>query len=786
MAIVPEGARGGAAPALRLDLERLHVDVWGVVQGVGFRPFVHRLATRLGLTGWVLNDGAGVRMEVEGPREALLDFLAALRTEAPPAAYLYAVDHRFLPAERFPRFEIRESATSGPTRAWVLPDLGTCAACAAEIADAENRRYRYPFTNCTHCGPRFTIIEALPYDRARTAMRRFRMCPRCGEEYRAPEDRRFHAEPNACAACGPALSARDREGRDAARGEDALRLAEAWIREGRSVAVKGIGGFHLVADARNEAAAAELRRRKRRPSKAFAVMYPDLSSLRRHVAIPAYAEPFLASAQAPILLLPRTEAGLREIAPSTAPGSPYLGVFLPYTPLHRLLLADLGFPIIATSGNVTDEPIQHEDEEALRALKPLCDGFLLHDRPILRHADDSVLQLLERPKPKPQLLRRARGYVPLPILAPRPLPPLLATGGHFDATLALSRDREILVSQHLGDLDTYEARCVYERTLADFRALHGVAPEAVACDLHPDYFTTELAQRLGLPVIAVQHHHAHLAACLLENGAEGPALGVSWDGTGYGPDHTVWGGEFLLGDAREFRRVASLRPFRLPGGEAAVREPWRVAIALLDEASGEETPWSLPMFATLPHGLTGGIIAMLRHGVNAPVTTSAGRLFDGVAALLGLSYANTHQAESAQKVEYAAWRHGREAEPLPLPLVDGETAGRPPGERGLIRLDWRPLVRAVVAGMAAGRSVEALAAGFHHALVRAAVEVARRVQAPRVALTGGCFANRYLTEGMLEAFEGENVDALVHSQLPPTDGSLCVGQIWVAAGRLAA
>jgi hydrogenase maturation protein HypF len=754
-----------------------------VVQGVGFRPFVHRLATRMGLAGWVLNDGDGVRLEVEGPRGSLLEFLAALRSEAPPASYLYAVDHRFLPAQGLVRFEIRESAASGPARAWILPDLGTCASCAAEIADPRDRRHRYPFTNCTHCGPRFTIIEALPYDRERTTMRRFPMCPRCGGEYRTPEDRRFHAEPNACPVCGPSLSARQRGGEEAARGEAALHLAEMWIREGRCVAVKGIGGFHLVADARNEAAASRLRRRKRRPSKAFAVMYPDLAWIRRHVTIPAYAEPFLTSAQAPILLLPRTGTSRSEIAPSVAPDSPYLGVFLPYTPLHRLLMADLGFPLIATSGNVTDEPIQYEDEEALRALAPLCDGFLLHDRPILRHADDSVLQLLERPKPKPQLLRRARGYVPLPVLAPRTLPPLLATGGHFDATLALSRGREILVSQHLGDLDTHEARRVYERTLADFRALHGVEPGAVACDLHPGYFTTELAERLGKPVIPVQHHHAHLAACLLENGVEGPALGVTWDGTGYGPDRTVWGGEFLLGDARDVRRVATLWPFRLPGGEAAVREPWRVALALLHEAVGEEMPWFLPMFTTLPRGRREGVLAMLRRGVNAPVTTSTGRLFDGVAALLGLSYANTHQAESAQKVEFAAWRHGPEAEPLPLPLREEGPDGGPRGEPGPIRLDWRPLVRALAAGLAAGRSVDGLAASFHHALVRAAADVARRVAAPRAALTGGCFANRYLTEAMLAEFEREGVEALVHSQLPPTDGSLCVGQIWVAANR---
>ena len=774
----PEGEGGGAPAALGLTAERLHVDVWGVVQGVGFRPFVHRLATRLGLHGWVLNDGNGVSIEVEGPRAGLLEFLGALQREKPPAAYLYALDHRFLPAEGFDRFEIRESVTAGgPPRAWVLPDLGICADCAREIADPADRRHRYPFTNCTHCGPRFTIIKTLPYDRERTVMRRFQMCASCSTEYRATEDRRFHAEPNACGECGPELLACDRAGKPVARGDDALRAAEAWLREGRIVALKGIGGFQLLVDARSEEASAELRRRKHRPRKAFAVMYPDLESLRRHVAVPAYAEPFLTSSQAPILLLPRTEAGHREIAASVAPVSPYLGVFLPYTPLHRLLLADLGFPVVATSGNVSDEPIQYDDEQALRSLAPLCDGFLLHDRPILRHADDSVMQLLERPQPKPQLLRRARGYAPLPIVAPRKLPAILAMGGHFDTTFALSRGREIIVSQHVGDLDTHEARAIYRRTLADFQALLGIEPKLIACDAHPAYFTTELARALGKPIIEVQHHHAHMAACLLENGVEGEALGISWDGTGYGPDRTVWGGEFLLGDARSCRRVGSFHPFRLPGSEAAVREPWRVALSLLRETyAGAEIPRDLPMFEVVTAEKAELLLQMVGRGVNSPVTTSAGRLFDGVAALLGLSYANTHQAESAQQVEYAAWRDGREGEPLPLPVIEGPVA----------RLDWRPMVRAIVEGMRAGRSVESLAAAFHHALARGALAIARRAEAEKVALSGGCFCNRYLTEELLALCEGAGIRAYVHSQLPPSDGSLAVGQLWVAANQVTA
>lgn len=796
------GSEAAGPARAGMTRERLQLRVVGLVQGVGFRPFVHRLAGELALAGWIRNDDDGVTIEVEGDAAALPAFVDRLSADRPPASLLYAVDRRFVPVENASSFKILPSASTGSPRAWILPDLATCPACRDDVLDPANRRHRYPFTNCTHCGPRFTIVEGLPYDRARTTMRAFPMCEACAAEYGDAKDRRFHAQPNACAVCGPRLSFRTAGAAEAeAEGDDALREAAAVVRAGRILALKGLGGYHLVVDARSGSAVAELRRRKRRPFKPLAVMMPDEVTLRRHVEVPPYAESLLASSQAPIVLLPRragaaagTGAGVAAgdagaaqaggvepadvIAPSVAPGSPSLGVFLPYTPLHLLLLAELGFPVVATSGNASDQPTIHREDVAARELAVVADAFLDHDRPIARQADDSVFQVLLRPRPRPQALRRARGYAPLPVLAPRELPPIVALGGQKNAVFAISRGREVILSQHLGDLEEWDVRAAYRRTLDEFTRLFGVAPRIVAHDLHPDYFTTSLAEELaregGLRAVAVQHHHAHLAACLLESGAAGRALGVTWDGTGFGTDRTVWGGEFLLGDARGSERVATLHPFRLPGGEAAVRETWRTALALLEEAYEGDAPSGLPpavAAAAAGEAAAETVRRMIARGVNAPVTTSVGRLCDGVAALLGISMENTHQAQSPQLLEAAAWRHGPDAPPLPLPLADGDP----------LRLDWRPAVRAMVDGMRAGVPATRLAASFHHALVEGAVAVARRIGEPAVALTGGVFCNRYLGEALLTRLEAEGHTALSHSLLPPTDGSLAAGQLWAAA-----
>lgn len=757
------------------DSERLQMRILGVVQGVGFRPFIYRLATQLDLTGWVLNDGNGVTLEVEGPHDRLLQFLRRVPLEKPAPSYLYALDHRFLAAAGFDRFEIRRSETVSQPRVWILPDLATCGDCLADIRDTGNRRFRYPFTNCTHCGPRFTILESLPYDRANTCMKTFLMCEECRREYEDPGDRRFHAQPNACPQCGPQLRFYAADLSNEQRGNEALQAAEEYIRNGKIVAVKGLGGYHLVVDARNQAAVSELRRRKRRPIKPFAVMYPNESLLHQHVRVPEFAAPLLNSIQSPILLLEQRDAARAEIAGSVSQRSPYLGVFLPYTPLHHLLLSDLGFPVVATSGNLTDEPIQYRDDEASELLKSLCDAWLTHNRPIVNPADDSVLHIVTKPELKLQQLRRARGFSPMPILAPRELPSLIALGGHLNSTFALSRGREIILSQHLGDLEGYEARVLYDRTLRRFLEMYDVSPVAVAHDMHPDYFTTRLAAGLNLPTIPVQHHHAHFAACLLENQIDSSALGVTWDGTGYGLDHTIWGGEFLVGTAKDCERFASLRPFRLPAGEKAIKETWRTALSLLWEVYGNDLPTNLPLFSAIPKPRLDGVLQILKRGLNSPVTTSAGRLFDGVSAILGLAYENTHHAEAAQMLEYAAWENTGMVDVIPLP-IEGEHP---------YHLDWRPMIRRIVEDFSNGEPVARLAALFHASLAQAAADVAVRAKQHTVTLSGGVFANRFLTEHLGSILKASGFRVGIHSLLPPTDGSISAGQLWVAAHRLA-
>jgi hydrogenase maturation protein HypF len=828
---------------------RLAVEIHGAVQGVGFRPFVYRLATELALAGWVINDTQGVFIEVEGQRAVLEDFLARLPAERPPRALIQSLDACWLEPAGYTQFEIRHSTNHGSKTVLVLPDIATCSECMAEVLDPANRRYRYPFTNCTNCGPRFTIIEALPYDRPNTTMRRFTLCPACSGEYQNPLDRRFHAQPNACPVCGPSLALYRRadvvegallnpvqgageevfttemaEGRGrtrrfdigigrgatgdglsargtvggkwpavvgtnsdqggarwalAAERDDALRAAAAAIKAGQIVALKGLGGFHLVADARNSSALRRLRAGKPRREKPFALMAQDLAQARTLCEIPDATVELLQSPEAPIVLLRRLPGA--PVAVEVAPDNPYLGVMLPYTPLHHLLLAELPGPVVATSGNLTDEPICTDEWEALGRLGDLADLFLLHDRPIARHIDDSVTMVMAG---APRLLRRARGYAPLPVLLKHEVPTILAVGAHLKNTVALSIGRQAFISQHIGDLETPEALGAFERVIADFLRLYEAQPAAIAHDLHPDYLSTKWAMdrassgespQEGPRLIPVQHHHAHLAACLAENGWEGRALGVTWDGTGYGTDGTLWGGEFLLGDAADYTRVAHLRPFRLPGGEAAIKEPGRLALALLWELYGEEAlarvdlP-SMAAFRSVDRGLFG---QMLRRGTNAPVTTGAGRLFDAIAALIGLRQQVTYEGQAAMQLEFVADPAVRDAYPLSLHAGGGSLV-----------LDWAPLVEAVLEDLRRGISAGVMAARFHNALVKGMVKVAQTVGEPVVALSGGCFQNRWLTERTTERLGAAGFQVLLHRQVPPNDGGISLGQMAVAAARM--
>ncbi len=764
------------------SVQRLKVEIQGAVQGVGFRPFVYRLAAELGLAGRVINDSRGVHIEVEAPREVLETFLERLPAEIPPRAILHRLEHAWDEASGHDGFRIEHSEEAGPKTAFVLPDVATCDHCLAEVADAQDRRHRYPFTNCTNCGPRFTIIQALPYDRPNTTMERFSMCPRCSAEYLDPMDRRFHAQPNACPDCGPRLELRGASGASLAREDQALCRAVAGLRGGKILAVKGLGGFLLMLDARDAGVVARLRQRKHRYEKPLALMVKDLAAASELCRVPDAAASLLASPEAPIVLLRRRQSV--AVAPAVAPGNPDLGVMLPYTPLHHLLLQAADIPLVATSGNLSDEPIAIGNREAAEKLGGIADLFLLHDRPIARHADDSVVRLLEG---APQMIRRARGYAPLPLTLPRPAPTILAVGGHLKNTVTLAVGEQAFVSQHLGDMETPEARAAFERVIRDFLDLYEAEPAAVAHDLHPDYPTTRWARDAaegkagkpaalaGVTLVGVQHHHAHLASCLAEHGRPGPALGVTWDGTGYGTDATVWGGEFLRGNAADFTRAAHLRPFRLPGGEAAVQQPRRTALALLWELEGDAAfeRGDLPPVAAFDRSERRLLARMLEQGLNSPVATSAGRLFDAVAALLGLHQRVAFEGQAAMALENASDRSVTGAYPLPL----GTTGST-------IVLDWGPLIEAVLVDLSRGAATGRVAGRFHNALAAGIVAVAEQIGEGTVALTGGCFQNRLLSERTADRLRRAGFEVLLQRRVPANDGGISLGQIAVAAARL--
>lgn len=748
--------------------KRVRVAICGTVQGVGFRPFVHRLATELGLAGWVRNDSLGVTIEIEGGAHPVDSFLRRLDSDKPPHATFYSVERVVLDPAGVRGFTIRESDASGRVTAAVLPDIATCPECVREIRDPGNRRYRYPFTNCTHCGPRFSIVEALPYDRSRTTMKAFEMCDRCRGEYESPADRRYHAQPNACPDCGPRLELWDPQGKCLASGADALERAEEAIRDGRIVALKGLGGFHLIVDARNARAIARLRDRKHRDEKPFAVMAPSLDWVREHCVISRAEERALCSPEKPITLLRGRDGGMwRDVV---APGNPFLGVMLPYTPLHHLLLDDLGFAVVATSGNLAEEPICTDEYDALERLGGIADAFLVHDRPIARHVDDSVARVVAG---RELLIRRARGYAPLPIplSAAADAPPTLGVGAHQKNTVGITVDGWVVLSQHIGDLATAAAYEAFKHAVNDLQVLYATRAERVVCDSHPDYVSTYHAQTEMGGAIKVQHHFAHVAACILENELDGPVLGVSWDGTGFGDDGTVWGGEFMMVDASRpvsFERVAHLRPFRLPGGEAAVREPRRCATAVLYEMEGERALEGDTSFNAAERRI---IVGMLRTGVNAPITTSAGRLFDAVASLIGLRHVTSFEGQAAMELEFAAHRAGTDATyPFELRASD---------EHPWV-VDWAPTVRAVLDATNNGSDVAAIAATFHNTLAEMIVCVVRRAGVASVALTGGCFQNAYLTERAVARLRAEGFRPYWHQRVPPNDGGIALGQIAVA------
>ena len=779
---------------------RVKLALRGAVQGVGFRPFVHRLATELSLTGWVNNSPSGVFIEVESPRPALEQFMRRLEIEKPPRSFIQSLEATWLDAVGYQKFEIRASETGGEKTALVLPDIATCPDCRREIFDPQNRRFRYPFTNCTNCGPRFSLIEALPYDRANTAMKKFALCPACQAEYDNPQDRRFHAQPNACPACGPRLEYWNPAGEEIFGDYQALQAAAQAIRRGKIVAVKGIGGFHLLADARNEKAVQRLRERKHREEKPFALMFPSLESVKAVCAVSALEERLLCSPEAPIVLLRKIGNWKLEIGNSVAPGNPNLGVMLPANPLHHLLMAELNFPVVATSGNLSDEPICTDELEALDRLRGIADFFLVHNRPIVRHVDDSIVRVL---LDREMVLRRARGFAPLPIQLrnaecgvrnkkarnagnnsafrnPQSAI-ILAVGAHLKNSVALAVGQNVFISQHIGDLETEPADKAFRRVIADFEKLFETKPEIVAADLHPDYLSTKFAQGLvaqtgNLRYVGVQHHVAHVLSCIAENEIKLPALGVAWDGTGYGTDGTVWGGEFFVVSNETVERVASLRPFRLPGSDAAVKEPRRAALGLLFELFGESAfdRADLPTIAAFSASELPLLRTVLKRGLNSPITSSLGRLFDAVASILNLRQQTRFEGQAAMDLEFAL--DGLATDKCyPLPLVT---------RHSLCILDWATLVEEILRDVQGGISVREISAKFHNALAEAVVEIARRFGQARVALSGGCFQNRYLTERVVTRLRAEKFQPYWHQRVPANDGGIALGQIFAARNNL--
>jgi len=751
-----------------MKAERLKVAVHGLVQGVGFRPFVYRLATEMCLNGWVVNSTQGVFLEVEGMRDRLQSFLLCLEKEKPPRAVIQSLEFSFLDIAGYDRFEIRYSDPSGRKTALILPDIAVCADCLGEIFDPENRRYRYPFTNCTNCGPRFTIIEALPYDRSHTSMKRFAMCPSCDREYHDPSNRRFHAQPNACPRCGPRLELWNSKGTTLGREEEALQCAIEIVRDGQILALKGVGGFQLMVDARQPNAVQRLRDRKRREEKPFALMYPSFDLVQQDCKVSDLEARLLLAPEAPIVLL-RRKSSKSLLAPAVAPGSPNLGVMLPYSPLHHLLMSDFGTPVIATSGNLSDEPICIDEHEAVNRLNGIADYFLVHNRPIVRHVDDSVTSVVCGHQ---MVLRRARGYAPLPIHMKESLPCVLALGAHLKNSVALSVGQDIFLSQHIGDLGTSEAFSAFRRTAADLPRLYEAKPSIIACDMHPDYLSTKQAARIAAPLHQVQHHFAHVLAGLAENELEGAVLGVSWDGTGYGTDGAVWGGEFLLTDEQSFQRVAHFRQFPLPGGDAAAKEPRRTALGVLHEIWGERglSDRRLAPIASFSEGELVVIRQMLSKRVRSPLTSSVGRLFDAVSSILGLRQRVSFEGQAAMELEFAIQQEVDE--PYPFELT---------GDVPCI-VDWAPMIGEILIDLRNGQSSGSISAKFHNALTEIVLAIARRIGEPRILLTGGCFQNRYLVERTVRRSLAAGFQPYWHQRVPPNDGGIALGQV-VAAAR---
>lgn len=752
------------------DRQRASVELEGIVQGVGFRPFVYRLALSFGLSGWVRNTGRGVRLEVEGAGDALDPFCRALKEEAPPLAVISALRVEPMTPEGASGFAILESAR-GTEGGELSPDCAVCADCLAELFDPGDRRYLYPFINCTNCGPRYSISTGIPYDRPATTMAPFAMCADCLAEYHQPLNRRFHAQPNACPVCGPRLHLLDRCG--ASLPGDPLRVTLSALAGGMIVAVKGVGGYHLAADALSEEAVAKLRVRKQRDQKPLALLAADLQAVRRFAHCSEKEGRLLCAVERPIVLL-RKLAG-NGVSRLVAPRNGWFGVMLPGNPLQHLLVAGGAGPLVMTSGNLSDQPIAYRDTEALARLSGIADLFLTHDREIHAPADDSVLRLY---RGEPLLLRRSRGYVPRAVNLPAAQGSVLAVGAELKGAVCLTRGSRAFLSPHLGDLKNAATLASLEETVGRLGRLLEIAPKAVAHDLHPDYHSTRYAQGLALPCIAVQHHHAHMASCMAENGLEGEVIGVILDGAGYGPDGAVWGGEFLVGGYGGFKRRGHFGYLRMPGADAAVREPYRMAISALYPIYGEELfEQPLPFLSGVSASDRSILLKMIERGINSPLTSSCGRVFDAVAALIGVRSRISYEGQAAIELEALAER-GTPSAPYPYRVQGADCH----------RLELSPMFAAICADLAGGRPTADIARAFHRTVAQAVRDLCERIRqesgAARVVLSGGVFQNRLLTEEVALLLADGGFDTYCHRLVPPNDGGLALGQAVIAGRRI--
>jgi hydrogenase maturation protein HypF len=753
-------------------MKRAEINITGIVQGIGFRPFIYNLARRHSIRGWVLNNEKGVLIDAESEDGNLELFLQDIPKLAPPLSQIETFDVRYLVPLNYTTFEIRKSEEAEEKFVLISPDVATCDQCLSELFSPQNFRYRYPFINCTLCGPRFTIIQDIPYDRHKTTMAPFKMCPICQKEYEDPSDRRFHAQPNACYACGPSLYLENKKGEKISG--DPLEETLALLDKGEIVAIKGLGGFHLTCDAKNQEAVSFLRSRKFREDKPFAVMCRDIEEVKDHCEVNEEEEKLLLSVERPIVILKRRKDS--SIAHAVAPYQDTLGVMLPYSPLHHLLLKGPLKTLVMTSGNVSDEPISYKNEEALKRLSKIADYFLFHNREIHMRCDDSVTRVFEG---KPYILRRSRGYVPFPIKLPFPLEMILACGGELKNTFCLTRSQYAFVSHHIGDLENLETLTSFEEGIEHFKRLFYIEPRAIAYDLHPDYLSTQYALSIPeIPRIGVQHHHAHIVSAMVENGIEGDVIGVALDGTGFGLDGTIWGGEFINANLRDFNRLAHLKKVPMPGSSMAIKQPWRMAMVYLSMAFGEEVgSLRIDLIRRIDFLKWGILKKAIEKKINTPLTSSMGRLFDAIASLLSIRDEVHYEGQAAIELEMIADHGERETYPF---LVQKD--------EGSMVIDSTEIIRSVVKDLVKGVSTSKISGKFHRTVARLIIETCETIRSNerlnRIVLSGGVFQNIFLLSLVIEGLRKSDFEVYTHHLVPTNDGGISLGQAVICHMRL--